>query len=209
MLSKSPRAGQSQISALRFGGPKKTCSKSDCKDPNVEQEPESWTIINLCTKFRVALERLVASQAAKMDTDLEPPVLIEPDVLEEPGSEVVAELKHEPEIAGDDKPKPEPEPEIGEPFVETLTNLSAELAMELVPPTPVVRVPVTLKSPDLYDSLQIFLQETGSQEIWLFMVRSTVESILIREDCNAPIRRVRGCYCDVYTQVRNTLTYIR
>ena len=27
--------------------------------------------------------------------------------------------------------------------------------------------------------------------------------------CNAPIQRVRGRYCDVYTQVRNTLTYIR
>ena len=28
-------------------------------------------------------------------------------------------------------------------------------------------------------------------------------------DCNAPITRVRRRYCDVYTQVRNTLTYIR
>ena len=27
--------------------------------------------------------------------------------------------------------------------------------------------------------------------------------------CNVPIPRVRRRYCDVYTQVRNTLTYIR
>ena len=27
--------------------------------------------------------------------------------------------------------------------------------------------------------------------------------------CDAPIRRVQGRHCDVYTQVRNTLTYIR
>ena len=26
--------------------------------------------------------------------------------------------------------------------------------------------------------------------------------------CNAPIRRVRRRYCNVYTQVRNTLTYL-
>jgi len=28
------------------------------------------------------------------------------------------------------------------------------------------------------------------------------------QHCNAPVRRVRRRYCDVYTQVRNTLTYI-
>ena len=32
---------------------------------------------------------LVTSQAANMDRDPEPPVLIEPDVLEEPGSGIV------------------------------------------------------------------------------------------------------------------------
>jgi len=63
-----------------------------------------------------------------MDTDPELPILIEPDFLEEPGSEVVAELEHEaePDNAAKAEPEPtvvdepEPEPEIGEPFVETL-----------------------------------------------------------------------------------------
>ena len=45
----------------------------------------------------MTLERLVASQVAKRDTDPETPVLIKPDVLEEPGSEVVAELEPKPE----------------------------------------------------------------------------------------------------------------
>jgi len=45
-----------------------------------------------------------------MDTDLEPPVLIKPDVLEESGSDVVAELEPQPEpdIAAKSDPKPEP-----------------------------------------------------------------------------------------------------
>ena len=53
--------------------------------------------------------------------------------------------------------EPELEPEIGEPLVETSADLPAELAMELVPATPTVRVPV--RSPDLCDTLHIFLQE--------------------------------------------------
>jgi len=75
--------------------------------------------------------------------DQEPPLLIEPEVLEEPGSEVVAELEHEPEQDNATKPEPQPavvdepkpEPEIGEPLVETSANLSKKLAMELVLPT--------------------------------------------------------------------------
>jgi len=39
----------------------------------------------------------VASQTAKMDTDLESPVLVELDVLEEPRSEVITELESEPD----------------------------------------------------------------------------------------------------------------
>ena len=43
-----------------------------------------------------------------MDTDPDFSVLIEPDVLKEPGSEVVAELEPEPEPDNTAKPKPEP-----------------------------------------------------------------------------------------------------
>ena len=103
-----------------------------------------------------------------MDTYSESPVLIKSDVLEKTRSEVVTELEHEPGPDNATKPRQEltvvdeSEPEIREPLVEISADLSAELDMELVPPTPDVRVPVTLRSPDLYDPLQIFLQDTGS-----------------------------------------------
>ena len=77
-------------------------SEVDCE----ELEPESRSITDICTKLRVGLERLVASQAAKMNTDPKPPVLVEPDVLEEIGSEVVVELKPEPESNNAAKPEP-------------------------------------------------------------------------------------------------------
>ena len=54
--------------------------------------------------------------------------------------------------------------------------------MELMTSTPTMRVSVSQRSLDLYDHLQIFLQETESQEVRLFMVRSTVDSVLILED---------------------------
>ena len=54
----------------------------------------------------MALERLVATHAAKMDTDPETLVLVEPDAFEEPGSEVVAELEPESELNIAVKPGP-------------------------------------------------------------------------------------------------------
>jgi len=59
-------------------------SESDYKE-----ETESRSITDLCTKFRVALEKLVASQAAKRDTDPKPSALVEPDVLEESGQKLL------------------------------------------------------------------------------------------------------------------------
>ena len=107
-------------------------SESDYKEPNVEQESESRSITDLCTKIRVALKKLVASQAAKRDTDPEPSALVEPDVLEEPGSEVVIELEHEPEQDNAAKlelepvvvDEPEPKSKIEEPLVKNSVDLS-------------------------------------------------------------------------------------
>ena len=59
-------------------------SEADNKEPNVEQESElkSRSITDICTELREALERLVASQAAKIDTDPEPLVLVELDIVD-------------------------------------------------------------------------------------------------------------------------------
>ena len=86
---------------------------------------------DICAKLRMALEKLVTNQAIKMNTDPEPLVLVEPNVLEELRSEVV-ELESEPKL--DNAAKPEPEPEIRKPLVETSADLLAELAMKVVPP---------------------------------------------------------------------------
>ena len=100
--------------------------------------------------------------------------------LRSQGSEVVAELEHEPEQDNAAKigpepvvvDEPEPEPKIEEPLVKNSVDLLAKLGMELMTSTPTIRVSVSQKSLDLYDPLQIFLQETESQEVRLFMLRS-------------------------------------
>jgi len=62
---------------------------------------------------------------------------------------------------------PEPEPEVEEPepevevlLIGTLVDLPAEFTMELLMSSPAMRIPMSLRSPDLYDPLQIFLHDT-------------------------------------------------
>ena len=55
--------------------------------------------------------------------------------------------------------------EVEEFHVETLVDFSVEPTLELVPPLTVMRVSFFLRSPDVYDSLKNFLQETDSKEI--------------------------------------------
>ena len=54
--------------------------------------------------------------------------------------------------------------EVVELSIETLVDLPAESTIKLVPPLAVMRASIFLKSPDVYDPLQIFLQEPVSQE---------------------------------------------
>ena len=50
----------------------------------------------------------------------------------------------------------EPESEVEELLIETLVDLPAKSTMELLFSSPVMRILVSLRSPDLYDLLQIF-----------------------------------------------------
>jgi len=61
-------------------------------------------------------------------------------------------------------------------------DLPAEPTMKLLPSSPAMRVQLSLRSSDTYDSLQIFLQQTGSQEIKRLIVQSTIGSVFSRDD---------------------------
>ena len=63
--------------------------------------------------------------------------------------------------------------------IETFVDLSIKSTMEFVSFFAAMRASLSFRSPDLYNPLQIFLQETGSQEIMLFMVQSAVGSVFI------------------------------
>ena len=55
--------------------------------------------------------------------------------------------------------------EVVELSIETLIDLPAEPIMKLVPHLTAIRASIFLRLPDMYNSLQIFLQEPVSQEI--------------------------------------------
>ena len=65
-------------------------------------------------------------------------------------------------------------------LVEILIDFLAEPTFELVLPLAVMRVSFFLRSPDVYGTLQICLQESGSQEIR--PLKSAVGSVFIMDD---------------------------
>jgi len=71
---------------------------------------------------------------------------------------------------------------VEELHVETLVDLPTKPTLELVRSLAAMRVSFFLRSPNVYDSLQICLQEPGSQEIKSLMVQSTIGSVFIMND---------------------------
>ena len=45
-----------------------------------------------------------------------------------------------------------------------------------------MRVLLSLRAPDVYDFLQIFLEVTGSQEVEFLMVQNTIDPVFSRDD---------------------------
>ena len=74
----------------------------------------------------------------------------------ESGLKVIAEL-----VSLQEEISPRPTKVVESP-IETLVGLPAELTLELVPSLTAIRASLFLRSPDVYDPLQIFLQEIGS-----------------------------------------------
>ena len=121
----------------------------------------------LFTDFQETLEdiqKIIEDITIKVETDPEPPIFAEPEAVDQP--------QPQPDIVD------EPELEVEEPLIETLVELPVEPIMELVPSL----TAIPLSSPDVYNPMQIFLQETGSQEISLFIVQSAVRSVFIMND---------------------------
>ena len=56
----------------------------------------------------------------------------------------------------------DPEPDAEESLIETHVDLLAEPIMELLPFSSTIRVLLSLRPPDMYEPLQIFLHEAGS-----------------------------------------------
>ena len=70
--------------------------------------------------------------------------------------------------------------------IDTHMELSKEPTMELFL-LAMLFLSLLLRSPNIYDSLQIFLRETGSQEIMLLMVQSAVNSVFIMDDSHSSV----------------------
>jgi len=71
-----------------------------------------------------------------------------------------------------------PQPtEVEEPLIEISIDLPSEPTMELLLSSPAMRVSLSLRLHDTYDHLHIFLRQTCSQKIKLFMVQSTIGSV--------------------------------
>ena len=95
---------------------------------------------------------MLESKAVEVVEDPE----LEPEVNHTPEPEVIVEL-----VSLQEEIFPWPT-EVVELPIEILIDLPAEITFELVPSLAVMRVSLFLRSYDVYDPLQIFLQETGS-----------------------------------------------
>ena len=67
-----------------------------------------------------------------------------------------------------------------EPLIETFVDFLAEPTMKLS--SLAMRVLLSLRSLDVYDLLQIFLEVTCSQEIRFLMVQSTIDPVFSKDD---------------------------
>jgi len=78
-----------------------------------------------------------------------------PELDAEQKSEILEEPESEPDLEVVDEL--DPEPNVEESLIETHVGLPTETVMKLSPSSPAMRVPLSLRPPDVYDPLQIFL----------------------------------------------------
>ena len=78
-------------------------SEANYKEPNVEHElelekPQFSDQVIECKKILAGVGELLASYTAKIDSDPEPSVLVEPDIVNESNLKVVDKAKLEPKV---------------------------------------------------------------------------------------------------------------
>ena len=96
-------------------------------------------------------------------------------------TEVVAES-----VSRQEKIFPQPM-KVEELPVDSFPDLPTELILKLVPLLIAMRVLFFLRSPDVYDPLQICLQESGSQEIRSLIVQSAIDSVVLMDDVSQSV----------------------
>jgi len=93
-----------------------------------------------------------------------------PDVIDK------SESEPEPEVVDE----PDSESEVEEPLIGTNVDLLAEPTMKLSSSAMVVLL--SLRSPDVYDPLQVFLEATWLREVGFLMVQSTIGPVFNMND---------------------------
>jgi len=97
--------------------------------------------------------KLLVSYTAKVDSNSEPSVLVEPNIVDKPEPEVVNEPEPKPEVVDELVPLQEefflPPIEVKELLIDTLVKLIVKPTMELVSSL----TTISLKLSDIYDPL--------------------------------------------------------
>ena len=80
----------------------------------------------------------------------------------------------------------------------THVDFLAEPIMELLPSSPAMRIPLSLRPPDMHDMLQIFLNEAGSQEFGVVVCGSVFSrvdlSCFLHLSCSSYLRLQPICH---------------
>ena len=173
--------GRQSYRLSRLVYPTRASSCSVCSTPEGAQFSD---LVAECKEILAGMIKMLESRAIKAidNPESEPEI----DDNSESKSKVYDKSEPRPEVIAESVSQQEKislQPiKVEELSVKTLVDLPAEPTLDLIPPLTVMRVSFFLRSSDVYDPLQICLQEPGSQKIRPIMVQSAVDSVFIVDD---------------------------
>jgi len=115
-------------------------------------------ILRLARDCNFTLKRIESLGESRHISSVPSDDVREPEVIEK------AEPEPEPKIVDETDPEPE-----AKSLIATPVYLLADPIMELLPFFPAMRVLLSLRPPDMYDPLRIFLNEAGLQEFGILV----------------------------------------